>query len=143
MNSKNFGQRAGRALTFLAGQMVIVFLLVMVVGTVYPAEIDRISDLGVAAFAVSVYYFGFLVGPIMLIVLVVFDNRAWVRAISAFLPIGFGGAGYIATIYVQNADGRALLNGESLLGVGWLLVSVVILLAYNRLFGLSESRVWR
>ena len=142
MNSKNFGQRVGRALAFLAGQVLLVFVIALLAGKVVPVESESVSDLRFAIFAVSVYYLGFLVGPIMLIVLIVFDNRAWIRTVSALLPIGFGGVSYVATIYVQEAGGGSLLPEGALLGAGWLIAAVALLLAYNWLFGVMERRVW-
>jgi peptidoglycan/LPS O-acetylase OafA/YrhL len=143
MRSKSFMQRVSRALTFLVGQVALVFVIALVAGATATGASESISDMRFAVFAISVYYLGFLIGPITLAVLIIWDNRAWMRVVSALVPIGVGAASYIATVYVQKGDEMSLLPDGAVQGAGWLLAAVVLLLAYNHLFGLVERAIWR
>lgn len=143
MRSKNFIQRVSRALTFLIGQAALVFVVALVAGTFAPGVSESISDVRFAVFAISVYYLGFLIGPLTLAVLIVWDNRVWIRTVSALVPVGIGVAGYVATIFVQSREGVTLLPDGALQGAGWLLVTVFVLLMYSHMFGAIERKVWR
>ena len=141
MRSEAAVRRVLRAGSFLTGQAVVLFILVVMAGFFFNEGDGVDFPFQFALFAVSVYYLGFLIGPMVLFALVFWDNRGWVRLVSALLPVGVAAASCLATVLAQR-DGEIMLlfQDGALLGITWLVLTVATLIAYNRLFQFIERR---